>query len=63
MKVKNAAKHYKSKAEIARRLGLERSTVTKWGDIVPLKYAWELYYQSHGRVPVGLADYRMKAVK
>jgi len=42
MKVKNAAKHYKSKAEIARKLGLERSTVTKWGEIVPLKYAWEL---------------------
>ena len=63
MKVKNAVTHYKSKAEIARKLDLKRSTITKWGDIVPLKYAWELYYQSHGRVAVGLADYRIKAVK
>ena len=63
MKVKNAVKHYKTKAAIARKLDLKRSTVTKWGEIVPLKYAWELYYQSHGRVAVGLADYRIRSVK
>ena len=57
MKVKDAAAHFGSKAALARNLGLERSTVTKWGDIVPLKWAMLVRCCTKKRVALRLSDY------
>ena len=58
MKVTDAAEHYGSKAALARKLGVKRSTVTKWGEIVPIKHAWIVQRKSHGRVALRIGDYR-----
>lgn len=58
MKVAEAKEYYGTKAEIARKLGLKRSTVTKWGEIVPIKWAWIIQRKSHGRVALRIGDYR-----
>ena len=58
MKVKDAAEHYGSKAALARKLDVKRSTVTKWGEIVPIKWAWKIQRKSHGKVALRIGDYR-----
>ena len=44
------------KAELAKRLGISRQRVSKWGDIVPPDYAMRLKVR-HQRLPLEPSDY------
>jgi len=63
MKKKDAIKHFKSGAAVARRLNISRQAVHKWPEVVPLQYVWELRQASGGKLAVRLSDYRMEVVK
>ena len=48
MKVSAAVNYFGSKSEIARRLGITRQAVSKWGELVPRGWAFELTAISSG---------------
>lgn len=58
MRVKQAVKHFESKANIARALGVSRSAVTRWGEVVPVKQALKLKSLSKGKLSMRMGDYR-----
>jgi hypothetical protein len=58
MRTEQAVKYFESKAKVARALGINRSAVTRWGDVVPIKQAWKLERLSKGKLAMRLADYR-----
>jgi hypothetical protein len=50
MKKSDAIAYFGSGAEIARRLGIGRAFVSKWGDDVPQRYAYELERLTDGEL-------------
>lgn len=46
----DAIKHYGSGAALARVLGIGKAFVSKWGDEVPQRYAYELERLTHGEL-------------
>jgi len=63
MKKKAAIKHFGSGAAVARELNISRAAVSKWADIVPLRYIWKLQEKSGYKLALRLSDYRMEVVK
>jgi len=59
MRLEQAVKHYGSNGEVAKALGLHRSSVGRWKDgIVPIGHAWILERKSGGKLSMRLSDYR-----
>ena len=63
MKTDQAIKYFGNKNKLAKVLGLNRSTVGRWGDIVPINQAWKIERITGGKVPFRIADYRSRALK
>jgi transcriptional repressor of cell division inhibition gene dicB len=57
MRKKDAVKHFKSCAGVARFLGIKRAAVSKWPDIVPEGWASILHLRTGGKVPYRATDY------
>jgi hypothetical protein len=58
MKTRNAIKHFGSQAEIARTLDIAESTVSRWGEVVPFKWALVLQEKTDDLLMVNINDYR-----
>lgn len=63
MKKSQAVDYFETQAEIARLLNISESTVSRWPEDIPLKYAWRLERASKGDLRMRLDDYRLKALK
>ena len=63
MKTADAIDHFGNKNKLAKVLGLHRSTVGRWGEIVPINHAWQIERISGGKVPFKVRDYRFEVVK
>jgi len=57
MKTIDAINHYKTKAAIARELGISLSAVSHWAEIVPVRQAIRLARKVGKELPVGYKDY------
>lgn len=49
--------HFGTYAEVARRLGVGRATVSKWKTLVPPLRAAQLHKLTHGKLKFDPADY------
>ena len=58
MRTKQAIKHFETQARLAKALGINRSAVNRWGEIVPLKRAWTINRLSGNKVKMRIGDYR-----
>ena len=63
MKTKQVVKYFGTKMAVAEVLGINRSAVTRWGDIVPINQAWKIERITGGKVPFVINDYRLRALK
>lgn len=58
MKTEDAIRHFGSRAELARQLGLTRATLTSWGPRVPPLRAVILEELTAGKLKFDPAEYR-----
>lgn len=58
MRTKQAIKHFGSQTRVADILGINRSAVNRWGEVVPIKRAWELERLSKYKLSMRIGDYR-----
>lgn len=58
MRTKAAIKHFKTRAAIARALGISRAAVSKWGPVVPEGSAYKLESLTGAELKVDPALYR-----
>lgn len=50
MKTEEAVKHFGSKANLARALGIKRQAVVQWGEYVPLGRAYQIQVLTGGKL-------------
>lgn len=50
MRTEDAVAHFKTKAEIARALGISAAAVTQWGEMVPFESAYRLFLATRGEL-------------
>ncbi len=58
MRIEEALFHFKTKAQIARALGLNKAAVTNWGDTVPPLRACQIHLITKGKVKASASDIR-----
>lgn len=63
MKTDQAVKYFGNKSKLAKVLGINRSAVTRWGDVVPINQAWKIERITGGKVPFRISDYKREALK
>lgn len=57
MKKQHVIDYYGSTTKVAQALGVERSTVHRWKELVPIKTALEIQKLTDGRLMVNTQDY------
>ena len=50
MKVSDALTHFGTKANLAKALGIDRSAVTLWGEVIPKGRQYELQVLTKGKL-------------
>ena len=58
MKTKDAIRHFETKAELARQLGIGRASLTSWGPLVPPLRAVALERLTGGKLKFDENEYR-----
>jgi len=53
----SAISHYGTQQKLADELEISQSTVSEWGKVVPLGYAFTIWLVSKKKIPVDLALY------
>jgi transcriptional repressor of cell division inhibition gene dicB len=50
MTLQDALRHFKTRSQIARVLGIERQAITRWKDGIPVRRQFELEILSKGKL-------------
>ncbi|CAD7529860.1 MULTISPECIES: Cro/CI family transcriptional regulator [Aeromonas] len=58
MKKHQAIEFFGGSNAMARAVGVTKSTVSEWPEVIPAKYATRIHFASGGRLDFGLEDYR-----
>ncbi|HAU4892016.1 TPA: hypothetical protein F3L08_12885 [Aeromonas hydrophila] len=58
MKKYQAIEFFGGSNAMARAIGVTKSTVSEWPEVIPAKYATRIHFASGGRLDFGLEDYR-----
>ncbi|AJQ53983.1 TPA: hypothetical protein F3L15_09555 [Aeromonas hydrophila] len=58
MKKHQAIDFFGGSNAMARAVGVTKSTVSEWPEVIPAKYATRIHFASGGRLDFGLEDYR-----
>ena len=57
MKKETAVNHYGSERKISQVLGISHQAVNAWGEVVPIKRAWEIVKDTGGQLNFAVGDY------
>ncbi|TNI98288.1 Cro/CI family transcriptional regulator [Aeromonas veronii] len=58
MKKDQAIQFFGGSNAMARAVGVTKSTVSEWPEVIPAKYATRIHFASGGKLDFGLEDYR-----
>lgn len=58
MKKHQAIEFFGGSNAMARAVGVTKSTVSEWPEVIPAKYATRIHFASGGRLDFGIEDYR-----
>lgn len=63
MKKHQAIEFFGGSNAMARAVGVTKSTVSEWPEVIPAKYATRIHFASGGRLDFGLEDYRPEQIE
>lgn len=63
MKKNRAIKFFGGNNALARAIGVTKSTVSEWPEVIPEKYASRIHFASGEKLDFGLEDYRPEPVE